>query len=117
MLRRPPRSTRTATLFPYTTLFRSRLAFAIGGIGQGRGSKGGGQDAPPRKALVDRHGKVRALHGLAILYSVVAATFGQQLQECGLAKLVIEYLIRFQLVGHVDQVGRASGREGVCRYV
>src|SRR3546814_4674712 len=26
MLRRPPRSTRTDTLFPYTTLFRSRLA-------------------------------------------------------------------------------------------
>src|SRR3546814_6713163 len=24
MIRRPPRSTRTATLFPYTTLFRSR---------------------------------------------------------------------------------------------
>src|SRR3546814_5914004 len=27
MLRRPPRSTRTATLFPYTTLFRSRRDF------------------------------------------------------------------------------------------
>src|SRR3546814_1555543 len=26
MLRRPPRSTRTDTLFPYTTLFRSRRA-------------------------------------------------------------------------------------------
>src|SRR3546814_2743278 len=26
MLRRPPRSTRTDTLFPYTTLFRSRSA-------------------------------------------------------------------------------------------
>src|SRR3546814_9173626 len=26
MLRRPPRSTRTDTLFPYTTLFRSRAA-------------------------------------------------------------------------------------------
>src|SRR3546814_3272018 len=25
MIRRPPRSTRTYTLFPYTTLFRSRL--------------------------------------------------------------------------------------------
>src|SRR3546814_4498967 len=25
MIRRPPRSTRTDTLFPYTTLFRSRL--------------------------------------------------------------------------------------------
>src|SRR3546814_9981786 len=27
MIRRPPRSTRTDTLFPYTTLFRSGLAF------------------------------------------------------------------------------------------
>src|SRR3546814_11766529 len=26
MYRRPPRSTRTDTLFPYTTLFRSRMA-------------------------------------------------------------------------------------------
>src|SRR3546814_18267897 len=37
MIRRPPRSTRTDTLFPYTTLFRSqvlhlrRLAFAVPG--------------------------------------------------------------------------------------
>src|SRR3546814_14003118 len=34
MIRRPPRSTRTDTLFPYTTLFRSRhrclLAYLIG---------------------------------------------------------------------------------------
>src|SRR3546814_14628239 len=29
MLRRPPRSTRTDTLFPYTTLFRSALAAPI----------------------------------------------------------------------------------------
>src|SRR3546814_1045455 len=28
MIRRPPRSTRTDTLFPYTTLFRSSLPFA-----------------------------------------------------------------------------------------
>src|SRR3546814_3446628 len=27
MIRRPPRSTRTDTLFPYTTLFRSRLRY------------------------------------------------------------------------------------------
>src|SRR3546814_10619765 len=31
MIRRPPRSTRTDTLFPYTTLFRSAI-FAKGGI-------------------------------------------------------------------------------------
>src|SRR3546814_6914204 len=38
MLRRPPRSTRTDTLFPYTTLFRSTRAFrdpVIGGIEAG----------------------------------------------------------------------------------
>src|SRR3546814_17153320 len=36
MIRRPPRSTRTDTLFPYTTLFRSGLVLqlrqALGGI-------------------------------------------------------------------------------------
>src|SRR3546814_7746880 len=30
MIRRPPRSTRTDTLFPYTTLFRSHLSFGYG---------------------------------------------------------------------------------------
>src|SRR3546814_18387905 len=33
MIRRPPRSTRTDTLFPYTTLFRSRVD-AVGGLQQ-----------------------------------------------------------------------------------
>src|SRR3546814_5141496 len=36
MIRRPPRSTRTDTLFPYTTLFRSiGSGGAIGGIERG----------------------------------------------------------------------------------
>src|SRR3546814_3075090 len=35
MIRRPPRSTRTDTLFPYTTLFRSRPR------GRGRSAQGG----------------------------------------------------------------------------
>src|SRR3546814_6893686 len=30
MIRRPPRSTRTDTLFPYTTLFRSEAGFPCG---------------------------------------------------------------------------------------
>src|SRR3546814_645749 len=36
MIRRPPRSTRTDTLFPYTTLFRSEpgAAACAGGVGQ-----------------------------------------------------------------------------------
>src|SRR3546814_7006072 len=32
MLRRPPRSTRTDPLFPYTTLFRSRLRHDLGRV-------------------------------------------------------------------------------------
>src|SRR3546814_5320949 len=35
MIRRPPRSTRTDTLFPYTTLFRSVAAALLEGAGVG----------------------------------------------------------------------------------
>src|SRR3546814_3080660 len=34
MIRRPPGSTRTDTLFPYTTLFRSRAAPLSAGVGR-----------------------------------------------------------------------------------
>src|SRR3546814_4553206 len=37
MIRRPPRSTRTDTLFPYTTLFRSNRCFALLRLGLGAG--------------------------------------------------------------------------------
>src|SRR3546814_6600863 len=40
MLRRPPRSTRTDTLFPYTTLFRSQVYLLIVMTGE-RGLAGG----------------------------------------------------------------------------
>src|SRR3546814_11155794 len=49
MIRRPPRSTRTDTLFPYTTLFRSpppASHFSILPLGGGRGS---GPVPPQRK--------------------------------------------------------------------
>src|SRR3546814_10612596 len=48
MIRRPPRSTRTDTLFPYTTLFRS---------GQGRTSA----QAPAHRGKVGQCGSRRAL--------------------------------------------------------
>src|SRR3546814_2791753 len=35
MIRRPPRSTRTDTLFPYTTLFRSKVLPFLHGFGGG----------------------------------------------------------------------------------
>src|SRR3546814_15019765 len=36
MIRRPPRSTRTDTLFPYTTLFRSKRIALVGPSGSGK---------------------------------------------------------------------------------
>src|SRR3546814_1210392 len=48
MLRRPPRSTRTDTLFPYTTLFRSRLARRTGAEG-GSALKGGYRSGGARR--------------------------------------------------------------------
>src|SRR3546814_5677084 len=46
MLRRPPGSTRTAPLFPYTTLFRSlaRLGRPAGAGGRGAGRTGADRD-------------------------------------------------------------------------
>src|SRR3546814_958470 len=41
MIRRPPRSTRTDTLFPYTTLFRSRTGLThVAHLGDHRASDG-----------------------------------------------------------------------------
>src|SRR3546814_2935684 len=48
MIRRPPRSTRTDTLFPYTTLFRSSAGVMCSGATAGRAGAavaGPGQDA------------------------------------------------------------------------
>src|SRR3546814_9644794 len=55
MLRRPPRSTRTYTLFPYTTLFRSQSTIQPLSLHEGPGRLSGGGiggelrvDHPPR---------------------------------------------------------------------
>src|SRR3546814_7395905 len=47
MIRRPPRSTRTDTLFPYTTLFRSRRGLR----GVQAGGRGGGDQRGQQQVL------------------------------------------------------------------
>src|SRR3546814_7260566 len=44
MIRRPPRSTRTDTLFPYTTLFRSIFALTVEALWFRNNSFNGGAD-------------------------------------------------------------------------
>src|SRR3546814_19767039 len=47
MIRRPPRSTRTDTLFPYTTLFRSGAGQVLSGVWLPSRAIVEGKDAPP----------------------------------------------------------------------
>src|SRR3546814_2519080 len=60
MIRRPPRSTRTDTLFPYTTLFRSEApGVAQAGRDAGGLSRGVGHAARGACALGRRYGHRR----------------------------------------------------------
>src|SRR3546814_15737490 len=59
MIRRPPRSTRTDTLFPYTTLFRSAGPGAGGGAGRLR-HPGRGRCHQLARAKVAAPGPARA---------------------------------------------------------
>src|SRR3546814_5202219 len=54
MLRRPPRSTRTDTLFPYTTLFRSNRPVAGATLGALRGGRLAEHLLPLRRRPVPR---------------------------------------------------------------
>src|SRR3546814_2045536 len=72
MIRRPPRSKRTDTLFPYTTLFRSRGHECTLGHGQGRATqaarachavdaRGWPGGLRPEGARVEQHGAVAGM--------------------------------------------------------
>src|SRR3546814_11012773 len=101
MIRRPPRSTRTYTLFPYTTLFRSGLEDIF--------TPGLPAPAPlpaPERRVVVLLDQVTDPHNVgAVLRS--AAAFGA-LAVVALDKGAPE---------ESGKIGRASCRERVCQYV
>src|SRR3546814_20221480 len=102
MIRRPPRSTRTDTLFPYTTLFRSAEA--------------GDGEIAHHLAVVHHDAAVE--HDAARLAAGLA---GRELPElAGMDMGIVDAGVVRQ-VGHVlrqaAQIGRASCRERVCQYV
>src|SRR3546814_15857353 len=117
MIRRPPRSTRTDTLFPYTTLFRSLEPRSAGLEGEerltlankpalrdryfGDVSGSGGGD---RRSLLQRDSDLREL------------TLGFRDSEPRIAELPFRPGQAIQLLG-LEQIGRASCRERVCQYV
>src|SRR3546814_11832551 len=114
MILRPPRSTRTDTLFPYTTLFRSREHRARDGspewrLGIGESSSGvdGRRDLGHHLGdtpLVGMEGGVE-LDG--------AAGAGSHLHHAGGA-VADEQQVRLTAQLRRLEIGRASCREGVC---
>src|SRR3546814_20626099 len=99
MMRRSPRSTRTDTLFPYTTLFRSRVGavFEIVGVGQG-GAR--------QLALLAHHGEA------------AAQAIGERGGDQETTRLDADQHVRTMRADQVaQQIGRASCRERVCQYV
>src|SRR3546814_11538509 len=106
MIRRPPRSTRTDTLFPYTTLFRSQPA-----------SRGFQIDSAPlgifdELILADPRNAEIARVGMAEI-KARDRRGGQHREMVGQR--------RARRVAGVEQIeqeiGRASCRERVCQYV
>src|SRR3546814_3791153 len=104
MLRRPPRSTRTDTLFPYTTLFRSLIEAGDGGdmIGA-KGEIALGYDVAEAAARAGLHGKgIVAGHGCGIERNVALAKFDERIALLGKDEADVR-------LGGVHKVGEDRG--------
>src|SRR3546814_17985559 len=108
MFRRPPGITRTDTLVPYTTLFRSIVTGGGGGIGAAvvkrlvsEGARGAVADLfeDSARAAAEPHGE-----------NAIAVQFDAADPES--VKAMVE-----KTVAQFGQIGRASCRERVCQYV
>src|SRR3546814_12714664 len=102
MIRRPPRSTRTDTLFPYTTLFRSVLAQTTDKLAQ--------HTLPYRQFQLRRDGRTLANHldHGRILEAILAGDEARA-YECMRRHVTVQ--------GDVRSEERRVGKEGVrtCR--
>src|SRR3546814_13606635 len=103
MIRRPPRSTRTDTLFPYTTLFRAMVS---GDLADLLAMHVAQRLAGPTKAA-DR--------GDEVLRPFAGNLDAEEELECGV--YVVDRHSLFRRATQDDQIGRAWCRERVCQYV
>src|SRR3546814_12802553 len=105
MIRRPPRSTRTDTLFPYTTLFRSgvRLALcdrpvrpALSAVGQGAARR------LCSDALTARHFNPLRVHPAVVLREQAGDHRADVVRQPDPAKCCQfgELLVEFRIVAH-----------------
>src|SRR3546814_18021476 len=113
MIRRPPRSTRTDTLFPDTTLFRSAnpaLTYAVGGLGLVNGDTVTGAlatSATPDRAV----GAYAIARGSLAVSSNYALTYQGPNLSIDPAALTLPY--RAPPVSSISESGTASRRASV----
>src|SRR3546814_15898883 len=113
MIRRPPRSTRTDTLFPYTTLFRSSAERSAAGC----------------TVRLNKEPIIEYLNSnITLLKWMIANGYEDERTLGRRIKAMAAWLENPQLlepdadadyaaVIDIDQIGRASCRERVCQYV
>src|SRR3546814_12745548 len=120
MIRRPPRSTRTDTLFPYTTLFRSvpqRLAKALDAE-RLRNDRDGILRGEPAESY-----DLWAVHpGGRTILDAVERGLGLEADALGRSRSVLRDFgnmssATLMFVLARMEIGRASCRERVCQYV
>src|SRR3546814_15062807 len=102
MIRRPPRSTRTDTLFPYPTLFRTMASYFAFAHSITAWMQRHGTDAAQAHRFV-----AQMLKGLSETAAIAP--------DAGFAALADEHQTRGGI--NEQEIGRASCRERVCQYV
>src|SRR3546814_15891178 len=127
MIWRPPRSTRTDTLFPYTTLFRSSIDRPVNPcmFALGSGARFIARGIDVHKNLVDVLKAAHAHKGASfieiyqncIVYNdEVFASFTDK-QNANQKQLWLQAGEKMLFDGGAKEIGRASCRERVCQYV
>src|SRR3546814_18828869 len=123
MIRRPPRSTRTDTLFPYTTLFRSAVILVVNQSG-GNAQSVAEHTFALMLALARRlpESSQALKQGNSVTREDLMGTelSGQTLGLVGLGHIgtrVLKLGTAFGTTVLACEIGRASCRERVCQYV
>src|SRR3546814_15688330 len=122
MIRRPPRSTRTDTLFPYTTLFLSAdrvCAEVSGNGGEARAFHGDVGSEEDVRAMVDA--AVSAFGGLqGAVNAAGVPQVGKLLHDVDIEEWDRCHRVNLRglfLCNKYEEIGRASCRERVCQSV
>src|SRR3546814_15587138 len=118
MIRRPPRSTRTDTLFPYTTLFLSLLIIGKNALLAGRASKQRFGDKVAQEILAAADERFVAKQGAVdIGEGDVVEEDGEQILPVDVARQRHRVrIVAERERANLDKIGSASGRERVCPF-